>query len=72
MRFHPLPPALETPALGWFSLFLDTTGAFNTGVGGGTLALNNGDVKYGHWRRGNVAQHRWHREHGQWSRRDAV
>ena len=30
-------------ALGWRSLFLDTTGSFNTGVGGGALALNNGD-----------------------------
>src|SRR5436189_2933013 len=30
-------------ALGWRSLFLDTTGSFNTGVGGGALALNNAD-----------------------------
>jgi trimeric autotransporter adhesin len=30
-------------ALGWFSLFSDTTGSFNTGVGAGTLALNTGD-----------------------------
>ena len=29
-------------ALGWRSLFSDTTGSFNTGVGGGALALNNG------------------------------
>jgi len=29
-------------ALGWRSLFLDTTGSFNTGVGAGTLVLNNG------------------------------
>src|SRR5262249_45510738 len=29
-------------ALGWRSLFLTTTGSFNTGVGGGALALNNG------------------------------
>jgi hypothetical protein len=29
-------------ALGWRSLFLDTTGSFNTSVGGGALALNNG------------------------------
>jgi len=29
-------------ALGWRSLFLNTTGSFNTGVGGGALALNNG------------------------------
>src|SRR5207249_9992224 len=28
-------------ALGWRSLFLDTTGSFNTGVGAGALALNN-------------------------------
>src|SRR6267378_2195711 len=30
-------------ALGWRSIFLNTTGSFNTGVGGGALALNNGD-----------------------------
>jgi hypothetical protein len=29
-------------ALGWRSLFLDSTGSFNTGVGGGALVLNNG------------------------------
>jgi hypothetical protein len=27
-------------ALGWRSLFLDATGSFNTGVGGGALVLN--------------------------------
>src|SRR4051794_4524904 len=39
--------ALSTGAgntgLGWYSLFLDTTGSFNTGVGGGALALNTAD-----------------------------
>ena len=30
-------------ALGWRSLFLDATGSFNTGVGGGALALNTAD-----------------------------
>jgi trimeric autotransporter adhesin len=29
-------------ALGWRSLFLNTDGSFNTGVGGGALALNDG------------------------------
>ena len=29
-------------ALGWRSLFLNTNGSFNIGVGGGALALNNG------------------------------
>ena len=29
-------------ALGWRSLFFDTTGSFNTGVGGGALVLSNG------------------------------
>jgi len=29
-------------ALGWRSLFLDSTGGFNTGVGAGALVLNNG------------------------------
>ena len=30
-------------AIGWYSLFGATTGNFNTGLGAGTLALNNGD-----------------------------
>lgn len=30
-------------AFGWFSLFSDTTASFCTGLGAGTLALNNGD-----------------------------
>ena len=30
-------------AAGWYSLFTDTTGSFNTGVGAGTLVLNTGD-----------------------------
>ena len=30
-------------AFGWFSAFVNTTGAFNTGLGAGTLALNNAD-----------------------------
>jgi hypothetical protein len=34
-------------ALGWRSLFLDTTGGFSTGVGGGALALNNADSNTG-------------------------
>ena len=29
--------------LGWYALFSDSTGSFNTGVGGGALALSNGD-----------------------------
>jgi hypothetical protein len=30
-------------ALGWCSLFLDSNGSFNAGIGGGALALNNAD-----------------------------
>ena len=29
--------------LGWFALFSDSTGSFNTAVGGGALDLSNGD-----------------------------
>ena len=29
--------------VGWYSLFSDTTGGFNTGLGAGTLVLNTGD-----------------------------
>jgi len=31
-------------AVGWFSLFSDTAGSFNTGVGAGALALNTADA----------------------------
>lgn len=34
-------------AFGWFSLFSDTTGSFNTGLGAGTLVLNNADQNTG-------------------------
>jgi hypothetical protein len=30
-------------SVGWYALYGDSTGGFNTGVGGGALALNNGD-----------------------------
>ena len=33
--------------LGWRSLFSDSTGNFNTGVGAGALALNNADSNTG-------------------------
>lgn len=31
-------------AFGWYSLFTDATASYNTGLGGGTLALNSGDA----------------------------
>lgn len=34
-------------AFGWFSLFSDTDGSFNTAVGAGTLVLNTGDQTTG-------------------------
>ena len=34
-------------AVGWRVLFSDSTGNFNTGCGGGVLALNNGDSNTG-------------------------
>ncbi len=34
-------------ALGWRSLFFDSTGSYNTGIGGGALALNNADSNTG-------------------------
>jgi len=37
-----LTTGVGNTALGWRSLFLDTTGSFNTGVGAGALALNTG------------------------------
>ena len=37
-------------AVGTFSLFSVTTGNFNTAVGAGSLDLNTGGFKYGHWR----------------------
>jgi hypothetical protein len=38
-----LSSGVANTANGWYSLFSDTTGSFNTGVGGGALALNNAD-----------------------------
>ena len=41
--FSLVPGAAGNTALGWRSLFSDTTGSFNTGVGAGALILNNAD-----------------------------
>src|SRR5438270_13669023 len=38
----PLTIGAGNTALGWRSLFSNTDGSFNTGVGAGALALNNG------------------------------
>ena len=38
-----LTTGVGNAAVGWFSLFSDSTGNFNTGAGAGTLALNNAD-----------------------------
>jgi Chaperone of endosialidase len=38
-----LTTGIGNTAVGWYSLFSTATGSFNTGVGGGALALNNGD-----------------------------
>src|SRR4026207_323473 len=37
-----LTTGIGNTALGWYSLFSNTDGSFNTGVGAGTLALNTG------------------------------
>ena len=42
-----LATGVGNTALGWRSLFSDTTGSYNTGVGGGALILNNGDSNTG-------------------------
>lgn len=38
-----LTSGVGNTAFGWYSLFVDTTGSYNTGVGGGALVLNNAD-----------------------------
>ena len=38
-----LSTALGNTGLGWYALYSNTTGNYNTGVGGGALALNNAD-----------------------------
>ncbi len=43
MRLTSSPPALEIQALVGTRSISDTTASFNTGIGGGALALNNGD-----------------------------
>src|SRR6266511_1484790 len=39
-----LTSAIGNSAFGWRSLFSVTTGSYNTGLGGGTLALNTGEA----------------------------
>jgi hypothetical protein len=38
-----LTTGLGNTGVGWYSLFANSTGSFNTSVGGGALALNNAD-----------------------------
>src|SRR6266480_1240349 len=40
---HSLAGGAGNTGVGWRSLFFDSTGNFNTGVGAGALVLNNGD-----------------------------
>jgi hypothetical protein len=40
---HVVTGGIGDTGVGWYSLFLDTTGSFNTGLGAGTLVLNNAD-----------------------------
>ena len=40
---HSLTTGAGNAAFGWYSLFLDTSANFNTGLGAGTLVLNTGD-----------------------------
>ena len=43
MRLVLSPPVLANTGVGWYSLFSNTTGNCNTGVGAGALALNHAD-----------------------------
>jgi endosialidase-like protein len=38
-----LTSGVGNAAVGWYSLFTNSSGSYNTGVGAGTLALNNGE-----------------------------
>src|ERR1043165_3503806 len=38
-----LTTGVGNSAIGWYSLFTDSVGNYNTAVGAGTLALNNGE-----------------------------
>ena len=42
-RLRLSPPVAGNTGVGWYSLFSNTTGNFNTGVGAGALALTNAD-----------------------------
>ena len=53
-----LTTAKNNSGLGWRSLFSNTTGNFNTGLGGGALALNNADSSYNF---NNLKFHGWWR-----------
>jgi hypothetical protein len=60
-------------AVGWFSLFGNTDGSFNTAVGAGTLLFNVGDQstgegvsKYSDWHGGAFIQHHRIQQHCRW------
>ena len=54
--------------IGWYSLYLAGDSNYNTGVGGGALALNTGGFQYRSWCCSAVAQHHRRTKHSHWNR----
>ena len=67
MRFSFLTTGAGNTALGWRSLFVNTIGSFNTGVGAGALILNNAGFQYCGRRSSLVAQQQGHTKHRRWN-----
>ena len=67
-----LTSGIGNSAFGWRSLFSVTTASYNTGLGGGTLALNIARPKYFHRRGVTHPEHDRHTKHRQWSGRNGM
>ena len=50
-------------AVGLLALRSNTEGSLNTAIGAGTLLVNTGSLKYGHWCGGAFKQHHSRRQH---------
>ena len=55
-----LTTGVANTGIGWYSLFTNYSAGYNTGVGAGTLDLNNGDAKHGHRCGGAFKQYHWY------------
>jgi hypothetical protein len=52
-----LTTGIANTATGWYSLFTNSSGNYNTSVGAGALIFNNGEQKHGYWCCGSFKQY---------------